>query len=95
MEIYDETTLTAIITASSAQLDRIVQKGDMYDRDTSNKLISLRRKTPGVACATVLSRFVAEKLLKAQAFANLLEKRKLLCLFTAMPHMGRRTRLVV
>jgi hypothetical protein len=54
----------------------------MHNRDTSNKLICLRREIPGVACATVLSRFVAEMLLNAQAFANLREKRKFLRLFT-------------
>ena len=85
---YDENTLRAIANASYAQLERAAQKGvDMVDKDAS-KLICLRRRIPGAVCATVLSRFVAEKLLKAEAFANLHEKRRLLRLFTAIPQMG-------
>jgi hypothetical protein len=88
MDDYDNDTLAAIRTASYSQLERIADGGDMYDTDISNKLLCLRCKVPGVACATVLSRFVAEKLLKAQAFANLDQKRKFLRLFTAIPQMG-------
>ena len=88
MATYDKDTLTAITNASYAQLERIAQAGKMQDMDTSSKLICLRRETPGVACATVLSKFVAEKLLKAQALVNLHEKRKFLRLFTAIPEMG-------
>ena len=84
MENYDQNTLIAIANASYAQLERAVQQGD----EDSDMLICLRRRIPGVFCATVLSRFVAEKLLKARAFANLHQKRKLLHLFTAIPQMG-------
>ena len=83
---HDDNTLKAIQNASYAQLERVARGGD---RDASNKqLICLRRRIPGAVCATVLSRFVAEKLLKAEAFANLHEKRRLLRLFTAIPQMG-------
>ena len=88
MATYDKDALTAIANASYAQLERIAREGKMHDRDTSNKLICLRREIPGVDCATVLSRFVAENLLKAQAFVNLREKRKFLRLFTAILEMG-------
>lgn len=90
MTTYDRRTLHDIKNATYEQLERMVDEGDLQDpySDTSNKLICLRRISPGVACAAVLSRFVAEKVLKAQAFANLHNKRKFVRLFTAIPQMG-------
>ena len=87
MKTYDERTLTAIGSASFAQLEQIARADDKYD-DTSNKLICLRRVEPGVSCSTVLSTYVAEQLLKAEGFAELNEKRKFLKLFTGIPDMG-------
>ena len=91
MNNYDETTSMEVKAASFSKLQQTAQHVNMYDdagRNLSDKLLCLWRKSPGTACATVLSRSVAEQLLKAQAFAQLDEKRKLLDLFTSMPQMG-------
>jgi len=91
MESYDETTSTEVKAASFSKLQQTAQHINMYDdagRNLSNKLLCLWRKSRGTAYATVLSRSVAEQLLKAQAFAQLDEKRKLLGLFTSIPQMG-------
>jgi len=87
MKAYNKDTLTAIANVSPAELERIVREVDKYEGDFSNKLICLRRNSTGDYYATILSRFVAEKLFNAQAFANVNEKRRLLRLFTAVPQM--------
>ena len=93
MGFYDDLTLDVIKDASRSfdHLEDVVLGSGRYNRDTESpsKLICLRRKRDyGGACAAVLSPFVAEELLKARAFANLQEKRKVVRLFTAVPEMG-------
>jgi len=88
MKTYNKNTLKAIAKVTPAELERMVQEGDEYDGDASNKLICLRRNPSGDYYATVLSRFVAGELLNARAFADVSEKRRLLRLFSAIPQMG-------
>ena len=91
MNNYDRITLKEVKAASFSKLQQIAEHISIYDdagRNIFNKLLCLWRESPGTACATVLSRSVAEQLLKAQAFAQLDEKCKFLNLFTPISQMG-------